>query len=251
MPDFYYQIKGRKADSYGGSYWHWPPLVAGKVTAKDKKEARTLINDMHEREFPLRVKREDRDKNPFLLNLREIMPDDKRTIELFEEKTCPQCDSRFRLIDIYNDDHNHPGGREFCSHLCKSAHAERHRAFDPSSEENARHAAFIYRIYNIKEDKCYIGQTRQAFTLRWYQHFYQSSGTPFHEEIKRFELTDWQFSLLEQVQIPDDVRDVKNFIDGRERHWIGVFDSINNGYNTMTVNTKEESLSDISVVKEV
>jgi len=101
--------------------------------------------------------------------------------------------------------------------------------------ELGRHAAFIYRIYNLVENKSYIGQTKQAFTLRWYQHFYQGTGTPFHTAIANSQITDWQFSIVERVDIPDDVTDVKRFVDARERHWIDAFDTINNGYNTMSI----------------
>ena len=236
MPDFYYQIKGRRDD---GSFsdWHWPPLLSGKVTAENKKAARKCVEELHGQSFPMRVKQEDKDKFLYLLNIREIAPDDTRTQEYFDEKKCPQCDSTFKLIDIYNDGLRTPGGRDFCSHTCLAAYRERERTFDPTKQDDelGRHAAFIYRIYNLVENKSYIGQTKQAFTLRWYQHFYQGTGTPFHTAIANSQITDWQFSIVERVDIPDDVTDVKRFVDARERHWIDAFDTINNGYNTMSI----------------
>ena len=117
MPDFYYQIKGRRDD---GSFsdWHWPPLLSGKVTAENKKAARKCVEELHGQSFPMRVKQEDKDKFLYLLNIREIAPDDTRTQEYFDDKKCLQCDSTFKLIDIYNDGLRTPGGRDFIILLC-------------------------------------------------------------------------------------------------------------------------------------
>jgi len=67
MPDFYYQIKGRRDD---GSFsdWHWPPLLSGKVTAENKKAARKCVEELHGQSFPMRVKQEDKDKFLYLMN---------------------------------------------------------------------------------------------------------------------------------------------------------------------------------------
>ena len=141
---------------------HWPPLLSEK--RDNKKAARKCVEELHGQSFPMRVKQEDKDKFLYLLNVREIAPDDTRTQEYFDDKKCPQCDSTFKLIDIYNDGLRTPGGRDFCSHTCLAAYRERERTFDPTKQDDelGRHAAFIYRIYNLIENKSYIGQTKQV-----------------------------------------------------------------------------------------
>jgi hypothetical protein len=236
MPDFYYQIKGKADDlEYSMSSWAFPPLFSGKVTAKDRKEAKLLVEDEYGREFPTRVLKKDLDNHNFLLKITEIKPEDERTRSLFEFIECKyeHCNKKFRIIDLYNDHNQRTKGQGFCSDLC----ADNHRARNYQEREVSAIGAakpVIYRIYNSKTCMAYIGKTTQVFTLRWYQHFFQGSGTKFHKAIFESNLEDWEFSILESVSVPHGI-DVDEFVSSREAFWIQIFDSINNGYNTSKV----------------
>ena len=99
------------------------------------------------------------------------------------------------------------------------------------------HFPVIYRITHKVEQKCYIGKTTQAFTLRWYQHFYQTADEcKFHKAINDSLITDWIFEIVEIIKLPDDIKEKKevdHFIFERERWHIWANKSVDYGYNSL------------------
>jgi hypothetical protein len=235
MAFFYYQIKGRSPDtseSFGN--WAWPPVFSGRVEADNKKAAKELVEGEYNRQFPQRVLLKDLGNEPFLLHMREIKEDDKRTLKLFEPLSCNECSATFHVIDKYNDLHESNKGAEFCSHACAQIYRNHNRIDMSEFSHNGRHGAgYIYKVTQISTNQSYIGKTCQAFTLRWYQHFFQSGDTAFHRAIKSSDVTDWAFTVLEIVQVARGAN-VNQFIAEREKHWITHFNTLNNGLNSVT-----------------
>lgn len=228
MIDFYYQIKGK-----GSHGWDWPPIFSGKVSAKDKKQAKVEIEKDYGVKFPLRVLRKDIEKENYLLNIREISSDDDRTKRLFELQECKRCEGGFKIIDKYNDSNEPNKGPEFCTQECANEYREQNKSALPSgSFDRNSSSIFIYKIKNIKTGMVYIGKTTQVFTLRWYQHFYHSGSCKFHQAIKESNPVDWEFSIVEQVSVPKG-NDVDKFVSEREGFWISEFNSVENGYNSV------------------
>lgn len=230
---FYYQLKGKSEGSgdFGGN-WAWPPVFSGKVKAVSKKEARKLIEADYGRAFPLRVLTKDLFKEHYLLYIREIHKDDDRTNDLFKLKQCKQCKKEFKVIDKYNDFNEQNKGQDFCSSECSSAHYQENHVSTAIDTFSISKGVVIYKITNTKTNQCYIGQTSQVFTLRWYQHFYQNGSCKFHKAIKASEITDWEFTLLEVIT-DQSIGDKKRHIDERELYYIEQYDSIANGYNSV------------------
>jgi len=108
MNEFYFDIKSRTNDENGK--WMWPPVWSGRVTAKDSKEARKLIEDEYDRKFimkdGIRVKNE-----PFLLSIKPMTP---YLLSRFEIKKCEMCGTEYTLNEAYITGSN---GR-FCSSEC-------------------------------------------------------------------------------------------------------------------------------------
>ena len=231
IADYYYQIKAKDDSEYSISSWAWPPVFSGKVSAENKKQAKSLIEEEYDRKFPQRVLKNDLENHHYLLNIREIEDDDERTRSLFYVRECNQCETKFRRIDLYNDHNEVYKGGEFCGIDCKNAHYEQNRPVktDLSGNENP----VIYRVLNIKSGMSYIGKTTQVFTLRWYQHFYHGGDCKFHKAIKESNIEDWQFSVVESVNIPND-RDRDEYVAERERFWINKLNSIDDGYNSVS-----------------
>jgi len=234
MKEFLYQIKA-KQEGDGGimGRWIWPPLYTDKVMAPDRKTAKALIEEEYGRAFPTRVLAKDLESNEFLLSIKEIAPDDHRTRRLFEVQTCKRCSKQFKVVEKYRFDG--PGGGEtHCSYACSRAdHEEKWMA---DQELFSNNPPVIYRITNTKTGMCYIGKTRQVFTLRWYQHFFQTSDTKFHRTIKEYPLTDWKFEIVEVVAVPAEFKqqsEIDAFVSQREIEWITTMDSVRNGYNTI------------------
>lgn len=232
MPDFYYQVKGKRDDSWSGS-WAFPPLFSGKVTADNKVKAKAIIENDYGRSFPLRVLKKDLADHHFLMSIKEIKEDDKHTLSLFDENICKKCSASFKRIDLYNDHNERYKGTEFCSQDCSNVYRDENRVYtNESFIDNGK--PVIYQIKNIQTGMVYIGKTTQVFTLRWYQHFFQGGNCKFHQAIKNSKAEDWQFSVVETVTVP--VGESKSdYVEKRESHWINKMDSVNDGYNSISV----------------
>jgi len=248
MPEFYYQIKGKSNEFnenslFGNGNWVFPPIFSGKVVADNKNEAKQLIEIEYEKQFPLRVLKKDLNSNEFLLKIDVIETDHIK--RLFEIKTCKFCNNTFRVIDLYNDLNETYKGQDYCSIKCKNEHYNI-ISFERNSNNNYNGVEYnngyynnpvIYKITNNKTNMCYVGKTTQVFTLRWYQHFYQTTNTKFHLAIKDSKLLDWNFQIIENIIIEKDKykssNDINNYILERERYWIKFYDSINSGYNSL------------------
>lgn len=240
--EYYYQIKGKKGkdNEYSFGNWSFPPIFSGKVEAKSKPEARLLIEYEYDKKFPLRVLAKDLESNEFLLSIQEIK-EDSHFNRLFEKNNCKICGNTFYIIDHYNDQNTKNCG-EYCSIKCKEESRQvENQKYNDQNVLNGESKPLIYKITHKVTNKCYIGKTTQIFTLRWYQHFFQGTGTKFHTEIKNSKVTDWIFEVIELIEIPESVtriEEINNLIAIRESFYINKYDSIKNGYNS--VNAKAD-----------
>lgn len=253
MKEYYYQIKGRKGLGDDTMFnWTFPPIFSGKVSAKDKTEAKEIICKDYEKVFPLRVLRKDIDSNEFLLDIQEIK-EDSHIARLFEPQICEQCGTTFYVIDKYNDFNTKNKGFTFCSDSCKNDNSKLYQFTNLDNDGLIGGSIpVIYKITNKSTGMVYIGKTTQVFTLRWYQHFFHLGKNKFHEAIKNSNLSEWMFEIQEVIQYPQYITEgLKNkisdggmnkyqlkeemdkFIVERERYWINYFDSINHGYNSI------------------
>jgi len=233
MPDFHYQIKGRKPDDPNGeSAWAWPPLFSGLVTAAGRKEAKAKIEEEYGRKFPQRVLKKDLEDHAFLLHLREVEAHDDYIRRRFRDTTCKECGAVFRLIDKYNDPHADHRWAEYCSEECATAGRFR-KVNDFALAGEGKLPAVIYQVRQKSTGKAYVGQTTQPFTLRWWQHLTNPTDCQFHAAIKATQITDWEFSVLEVIAVPDDCTNKAGYITDRERHWVDTLNSVEQGYNSV------------------
>ena len=251
MPDFYYQIKARQDTANEYSRWIWPPVFSGMVTADDKKQARAAVDVEYGQKFPMRVLAKDIESAAFLLNIFEVSPDDSRTRELFEVKACKKCGGGFRIIDHYNNWMQRYAGRDFCSDACRDEYRKENdaRMFTATSMQG-KCPPVIYKIENVKTGKVYVGKTTQPFTLRWWQHFFHGTDTVFHKAIKESKITDWNFSILEVVEVPEGVS-ASDHIFAREQYHIRDQGSmVPDGYNSATAKREEEPLPLMEMIEQ-
>jgi hypothetical protein len=232
MKEWIYQIKGKEHPSIGLN-WAWPPVASDMVIAPDRKTAKAMIEEEYGRTFPTRVLQVDLDSNEFLLTLKEIKADDHFTRRLFEVTLCKRCHKPFKTIEKYRFG-NPGGGPDYCSSECSKAHAVENGDYAGYTAASS-HPPVIYRITNKTTGRCYIGKTRQAFTLRWYQHFFQGTTTKFHQEIHATPITDWTFEVIEVVDVPPEMKrqtDIDTYLHEREAYHIAAHGSAVHGYNT-------------------
>lgn len=88
----------------------------------------------------------------------------------------------------------------------------------------------IYKITNIVNQKCYIGQSIDI-QARWTKHLsvYNKQSTPDYElyrAMNKYGISNFTFEIVEECD--------KQSLNEREIYWIQYYDSFNNGYN-MTI----------------
>lgn len=88
--------------------------------------------------------------------------------------------------------------------------------------------AFLYKITNTENQKCYIGWTGTTVTDRWQRHVKDAlknrDNRKFYNAIRKYGTTSWSVETLEQV---DTIEEAKQ----REIFLIEHYDSYNTGYN--------------------
>lgn len=241
--EFYYQIKGKNANGD----WCWPPLYSGRVDADNNKEARKLLEDEYGMKLPGGKLKKEADTQQMLLTIIEMRP---YLRDRFDTKACKQCGKEYTINEKYLI--NAGGQQDFCSSDCTTDYKNSEAIeYNVNFDFNGIHEPVIYKITSKTTGKCYIGKTTQAFTLRWYQHFYQGCGTKFHAAIKELGLQDWTFEVIEIVQCSK--MEIKDRILERESYWIKHYNSIENGYNSVIskiVNDEPENSIEFDLFKQ-
>ncbi|MBX8528508.1 GIY-YIG nuclease family protein [Pseudomonas cichorii] len=234
MAKFYYQIKGRlpAKSEYSTSEWTWPPVFSGQVEAEDRKAARTAVEGLYERKFPMAVKLKDIDAHDYLLHIQPLEDTDTYLLSRFEDKACKECGAVFKLIDKYNDPYTETKSHDYCTEACLAAAKHRDLSeFRLASE--GRSPPVIYQVRQKSTGMVYVGQTTQPFTLRWWQHLSNPTGCKFHAALKSTEITDWDFGVLEVINYPEGCTDRAAYITRREGHWIEALSAVDAGFNTV------------------
>lgn len=87
----------------------------------------------------------------------------------------------------------------------------------------------IYKIENLINNKCYIGQSVNI-KRRWKDHKEASKNIknknydyPLYKAIRKYGLENFSFGILEKCS--------ENLLNEKEKYWIKYFNSYNNGYN--------------------
>lgn len=81
----------------------------------------------------------------------------------------------------------------------------------------------IYKIENLINHKCYIGQSIEIET-RWYNHIHSKDNFAIHLAIQKYGAENFSFEIIEECPKED--------LDEKECFWIEEFDSfVPNGYN--------------------
>jgi hypothetical protein len=248
LREYFYRLKIPKLKSYGVFHneWDYSTFDMGYILAKDKEDARSKISKEYNEKLSMRVKTKDiGEKDIYFINIYDS--DDYYDRVWLEEKQCEICSNKFSKL---KRDKTYLGKEDVgylsngvCSPECNEIYKynleeERKDSYinNKLEQNDGIHLPCIYKITNKKTNKSYIGQTTQAFTFRWYQHFCQKNGTTkFYQEINDTKLTDWMFEVIEIIERKDITEDLtlKEYISKREKYWIDFFDTISSGYNSL------------------
>ena len=91
----------------------------------------------------------------------------------------------------------------------------------------------IYKICNIKNNKIYIGQSKNIYR-RWYEHRCSVKNLektiPLYFAMRKYGIENFSFSIIEECPIEN--------LSAREDYWINFFNSyVPNGYNVKKAET--------------
>lgn len=93
---------------------------------------------------------------------------------------------------------------------------------------------YIYKITNLLDWKCYIGQTVRSPEIRWKQHLQDASGKghcfKLYNAFKKYDLCYFQFDVIAEVDRYSE-EEVFEILDSLEKYYITYYDSIRWGYN--------------------
>lgn len=207
----------------------WKQIYKTFVIAENKKEAiKNFYETIDVDNIPLRILRKDINKFSLLLHVYEIKSG-HFTETFIEERICSICGKAYRLIDKFNEFGTY-STYECCSLECDDIDSSNKIDNYNLSDNFYSSYPVIYKIKNIKTNKCYIGQTIRSFTLRWWEHIKTlSSEDKFHKELKSTNIIDWEFGVIEvfDKNIP------KELLTEKEKYWINYYNSKENSYNSL------------------
>lgn len=87
---------------------------------------------------------------------------------------------------------------------------------------------FIYKITNLTNNKCYIGQTRRNYKDRWAEHKRDKNKEPYCN----WPLYRMLNSVDEKMIKWEVIEEINNdILNEREQYWISYYNSYFNGYN--------------------
>lgn len=214
MKKFYYQLKCKYKDEYTGlvaNYWS-NAFFKGIVEAEDSKSARKYIK---EQILDKDLKKDDN----ILLSIIEVKEDTPYLLEMFEPKICQHCGNVFTFA-------NNEYYGQYCCRACYEQEMQKIKLEEDdlfiSPDWNSSYPV-IYRIYDRKNDKNYIGQTIRAFTLRWWEHYKN-----WIQRVENTSITDFEFTVLEQL--PKNT--TKEQLSEREQYYISKYNAYTEGYNS-------------------
>ena len=83
----------------------------------------------------------------------------------------------------------------------------------------------IYKITNILNGMCYIGQTKRDPARRWYEHQWETSRSnlPLHNAIRKYGTDSFMFEVIDSCDY--------TCANELEIYYIDKYDTFNNGYN--------------------
>ena len=104
----------------------------------------------------------------------------------------------------------------------------------------------IYLIQNIKNGKCYVGQSKDI-DKRIKEHknamCYKNENSKFNEDLKKYNICDFVFKILELCDIEE--------LNEKEKYYSNLYDSIKNGYNFYECGNSKVPLKDEKIIRAV
>ena len=88
--------------------------------------------------------------------------------------------------------------------------------------------AYIYKITNLINNKCYIGKTLNTIQERWREHCSDykkrdEEKRPLYSAMNKYGIENFKIEEIEQCN--------EDIVNDREKYWIEYYGSFKKGYN--------------------
>lgn len=242
---WFYMLKGLKeSDGFLDTY----NITTDVFIADNREEAKKYISNL----FPNTPYR--KPKNPTI---------DTKYIYLTEsdrywydrhykeaEITCNTCMETKKIVGTKNIQMFQ--NKEYCSEECREeAKKEYYQEYISEDDhvglskyKNEEVIGYIYKITNKLTMKCYVGQTIKPALFRWWQHL------KIDKKFEQEEISELVFEVLEVVTYHSKTDSLyvnaKDKLNKREAFYIGLFNSVEEGYNEVQPKELEHDLFTIS-----
>lgn len=100
----------------------------------------------------------------------------------------------------------------------------------------------IYKITNIKNNKCYIGQSKNI-DKRFKQHKIYSPNVKMDKDIQKYGRESFKYEILELCKIDE--------LNEKELYYSNLYNSIQNGYNVKKCGNSKKPLEKEKIIKSI
>lgn len=247
-------VKSINQDHYYNSFGSNNIVEERLIEAKDKEEVKFILCEKYPQFFPknkVYSKETKDDAQFFYVVIFELYDYEKKMIDNPNPWECSFCGHKHENEYISRPKINerlYGSDFKFCKseddYCIKQFGNQKNDGVELPDDEyyiKSDSPNYIYKITEKETGKCYIGKTRNAPFLRWWNHLTHSSS-PFGIYLRSTKLSDWTFEVLECL--PCEMKDSDVF--EKESRYILHYDSIKNGYNT-TLSKKQNNKSDLKL----
>lgn len=96
----------------------------------------------------------------------------------------------------------------------------------------------VYKVTNLINGKCYVGQTKRTLNERWYGHCTKAGCTALHNAILKYGKENFSIEVIDTAVNESE-------LNSKEKYWISELNTLSpNGYNLKTGGDRSELVED-------
>lgn len=191
-------------------------LLRVVVDANNKEEVKEHLLENHAEFFEDNKVNQRRKKDSIVYtNIFELS--DYWTSFWLDDIVCEVCGFKSTNLELKNQDMIFSDHSPCCNYKLKENERE---------DKFYKEVIYIYKITHKSTNMSYVGQTKNHFVWRWWDHIKAGSGTKFHQFMENIDPREIIFEVIDIAYSPEEATLL-------EATNVEKFDCINNGFNTV------------------